>query len=161
MPRRDRTPLHDVHRHPTARFTTTPWDDGGLALLEASGSDVRSALEAGLRAVLTLSAGAEPGAATSDRSTPIQGEGDDLAELFFDLTEDFLDQMAFSPFACSDVGVDGVLHRDGGGYVAWGYATESTAPAPKSLLPDLYRMPTVESAVDGIVFRATLARTDE
>ena len=161
MPRRERTPLHDVHGSPSARFATTPWDDEGKAALEASGGDVRSALEAGLRAVLKLSADSRPEAAASDRSAPLQGEGDDLAELFLDLFEDFLDQMAFSPFACHDVVMDGVLHREGGGYVAWGYATESTAPVPETLLPFVHQMPTVESAVDEIIFRATFAREEE
>ena len=161
MPKRDRTPLHDIQGSASARFTTTPWDIEGVAALEASGSDVRSALEAGLRAVLKIANAGEPQPPASDRSVPIQGAGDDLAELFLDLIEDFLDQMAFSPFACHDVVIDGVLHREGGGYVAWGYAAESTAPAPQALLPLVHRMPAVASAVDGIVFRATLARDEE
>jgi hypothetical protein len=160
MPKRERTPLHDIHAEPSARFTTTAWDEKQVATIEASGSDVRSALEAGLRAVLSLAAGGEP-APVSDRSAPLHGEGDDLAEMFLDLIEDFLDGLAFSPFACHDVVIDGVLHRDGGGYVAWGYATESTAPAPPTLLPFVHTMPTVESAVDGIRFRATFAREEE
>ncbi len=161
MPKRDRTPLHDIHNRPSAQFTTTPWDAEGIATLEASGSDVRSALEAGLRAVLSNSTAGSPALAASDRSVPLQGEGEDLAELFLDLIEDFLDVMALSPFACHDVRVDGVLHRDGGGYVAWGYAAESTAPAPRTDLPNWHKTPTVESRVDGIVFRATLARMEE
>jgi hypothetical protein len=161
MPKRDRTPLHDIHNRPSAQFTTTPWDAEGIATLEASGSDVRSALEAGLRAVLSISTTGEPEGAASDRSVPLQGEGEDLAELFLDVIEDFLDQMAFSAFACHDVTIDGVLHRDGGGYVAWGYAIESTAPAPRTELPFWHNMPTAESRVEGIVLRATLARTDD
>jgi hypothetical protein len=161
MSKRDRTPLHDIHGSATAHVTTTPWDAEGVATIEASGSDVRSALEAGLRAVLSISTAGSPALAASDRSVPLQGEGEDLAELFLDLIEDFLDVMALSAFACHDVTIDGVLHRDGGGYVAWGYATESTAPAPRTDLPSWHKMPTVESTMDGIVFRATLTRTDE
>ena len=161
MPKRDRTPLHDIHGEPSARFTTTPWDAAGIATLEASGSDVRSALEAGLRAVLKMSADGEPDVAASNRSAPLQGEGEDLAELFLDLIEDFLDQMAFSPFAYHDVVIDGVLHRDGGGYVAWGFAAESTAPPPRTELPYVQEMPTAESRLDGIAFRAALARTEK
>ena len=157
MTKRERTPLHDIHAKPNARFTTTAWDAENVATLEASGSDVRSALEAGLRAVLSLAAGTEP-APASDRSSPLHGEGEDLAEMFLDLIEDFLDELAFSPFACHDVVIDGVLHRDGGGYVAWGYATESTSPPPRTPLPYVHTAPTVESAVDGIVYRAALAR---
>jgi hypothetical protein len=159
MPKRDRMPLHDIHGSPSARFTTTPWDAEGVATLEASGSDVRSALEAGLRAVLKISTDGEPDVAASDRSIPLQGEGEDLAELFLDLIEDFLDQMAFSPFAYHDVVIDGVLHRDGGGYVAWGFAAESTALPPRTELPYWHKMPTVESGFHGIVFRASLARS--
>jgi hypothetical protein len=161
MPKRDRTPLHDIHGTPSARFTTTPWDVAGIATLEASGSDVRSALEAGLRAVLKISTDDERDLAPSDRSVPLQGEGEDLAELFLDLIEDILDQLAFSPFAYHDVVIDGVLHRDGGGYVAWGFAAESTAPPPRTELPYVQNMPTVESRLDGIVFRAALARAEE
>lgn len=158
MPKRDRTPLHDIHGSASARFTTAPWDAEHVAVLEASGSDVRSALEAGLRAVLALADAEAPQLPASDRSLPLQAHGDDLAELFLDLIEDFLDQMAFSAFACHDVTVDGVLHRDGGGYVAWGYAAESTAPAPSRPLPFVHQMPTVERIVDGIVFRASFLR---
>ena len=160
MPKRRGTPLHDAHGG-NARFTTTAWDTEGLATLEAAGSDVRSALEAGLRAVMRIAAGAETESAGSatDRSVPFQGQGDDLAELFLDLIEDFLDQMAFSPYGCHHVTVDGVLPRDGGGYVAWGYVTESSAPPPKADAPYLKWMPTVERTMDGIVFRATLARS--
>ena len=159
MPGRRGTPLHDPHGDANARFTTVPWDAEGTASLEASAGDVRSALEAGLRALLSLSGAAALEETGSDRSIPIQGEGNDLAELFLDLIEDLLDQLAFSRFACHDVTVDGVLRRDGGGYVAWGYVTESIAPAPRAELPYLLRMPTVESTRDGIVFRATLARS--
>ena len=160
MTGRDRTPLHEIHGGAGARFTTTAWDAGSGAELRASGSDVRSALEAGLRAVLDLSYGGESPPA-SDRSVPLQAQGEDLADLFLELIEDFLDQMAFSSFAWHDVAIDGVLHRDGGGYVAWGYAVESTAPAPDTLLPFVHRTPSVHSALDGIEFRATLAREDE
>lgn len=160
MPKRGRTPLHDIHGESNARFTVGAWDAANVAVLEASGSDVRSALEAGLRAVLQLATAGEPEPPASDRSVPLRAEGDDLAELFFDLIEDFLDEMGFSPFACHGVAVDGVLHRFGGGYVAWGYALESTAPAPKSILPEVLKMPTVESQADGIVFRVAMVRVD-
>ena len=131
MTKRERTPLHDIHAKPSAWFTTTAWDAENIATLEASGSDVRSALEAGLRAVLSLAAGTEP-APASDRSSPLHGEGEDLAEMFLDLIEDFLDELAFSPFACHDVVIDGVLHRDGGGYVACGTPSTKLEYAQKA-----------------------------
>jgi hypothetical protein len=164
VPRRDRTPLHDVHGEPNARFTTTEWDEANVISLEASGRDVRSALEAGLRAVLhayAAYAGPATTAAESGRSDMVQGEGEDLADLFLDLIDDFLDQMAFSAHACQDVVIDGVLHRDGGGYVAWGYAAESSAAAPKAALPFVAGAATVAAGVDGIVFRARLAREED
>jgi hypothetical protein len=158
MPKRERTPLHVIHGESNARFTVGAWDAANVAVLEASGSDVRSALEAGLRAVLQLSTAGGSGSPASDRSVPLRAEGDDLAELYFDLIDDFLDEMGFSAFACHDVAVDGVLHRSGGGYVAWGYALEATAPASKASLPRVLRMPTVESQTDGIVFRVAMVR---
>ena len=157
MSQREEPPLHDVDGGLSGRFTTTPWDAEGIATLEASGGDVRSALEAGLRAILSL---AEAGSAASDRVAPLQGEGDDFAELFRDLANDLLDQMRDASFTCHDVAIDGVLQREGGGYVAWGYATESAVPAPASLLPNMRGGTEVESVADGIVFRATMVRAD-
>ncbi len=157
MPRRRGTPLHDAHGAGNGRFRTTSWTAEGISSLEASGTDVRSALEAGLRATVALAFEAE--VSGSDRSTPIQGAGDDLAELFLDLTEDLLEQMAYSRFGWHDVVVDGVLRREGGGYVAWGYATEALEPAPQTTPPSLHTMPTVESTTDGIIIRAALSRS--
>jgi hypothetical protein len=157
MSKREEPPLHDVDGGFGGRFTTTPWDAEGIATLEASGGDVRSALEAGLRAVLTL---AEAGSAASDRVAPLQGEGDDFAELFRNLADDLLDQMRDASFACHDVAIDGVLQREGGGYVAWGYATESAVPAPVSLLPIMRGAPEVESVADEVVFRVSMVRAE-
>ncbi|HEY7863119.1 MAG TPA: hypothetical protein VIE39_05635 [Thermoanaerobaculia bacterium] len=92
--------------------------------IEVRGPDARTALQAALSAILRHVLGA-PHAGAAARSTPIRGEGDDLAALFADLAADFLDQLAQYGGSIYDVAVDGVVRRDDGGYVAWGYAAGS------------------------------------
>ena len=65
---------------PAPGFTTSPWTAEGTATLHAAGGDMRSALEAGLRAVLALAAAPSHTPLDTGRSAPIRGEGDDLGE---------------------------------------------------------------------------------
>jgi len=119
------------HTRPTAdgAFTISPWGADGVATLEATGGDRRAVLEAGLQAILALvfpmSATLED--TTSTRSVPIRGEGDDLAALFADIADEFLEQIAEFGMALHDVSVDGVLRGDRDGLVAWGYAIATAA----------------------------------
>src|SRR4051794_26829824 len=108
---------------PIPGFTTSSWNSAGAATLHAVGHDRRSALEAGLRAVLALTVVPAHAALDTGRSAPIRGEGNDLASLFADLVEDLLEEIAFFGGSLHDVAVDGVLRREGGGYVGWGHAT--------------------------------------
>src|SRR3954452_12151385 len=94
------------------RLTMTPWDHGGIAALEATGTEARTALEAGLRGVLGLALGPLPGSTTSGRSAPIRGEGNDLADLFADMADDLLAQVEYFGNGLHDVVVDGVLRRE-------------------------------------------------
>jgi hypothetical protein len=139
-------------------FTTSVWDGEGIAALEATGGDVRSALEAGLRAALVLAKGATTMPSGAGRSAPVRGEGDDLGTLFAALVEDLLDQVAHFGPGLDDVVLDGLLRRDDGGYVAWGYVSGNLETAPRDDVPELFGAPIVTDDDQGFVVRATLRR---
>jgi hypothetical protein len=121
---------------------------------------MRSALEAGLRAVLALAAAPPHTPLDNGRSAPIRGEGGDLGSLFADLIQDLLGQIEFFGDSLQDVAVDGVLCREDGGYVGWGYALGSLQAVSRGDVPRLLGTPTAsESATRGIVLHATLHRT--
>jgi len=139
--------------------STRPWSGEGLATLEVTGNDARSTLEAGLRAVLTLAVAPVVDPPHYGRSTPIRGEGDDLANLFADMVDDLLGQIESYGAGVHDVVVDGVLRRDGGGYVGWGYASGTLEPVALGEVPRLLGTPEVsDSGNQGIVLRASLQR---
>jgi hypothetical protein len=141
------------------RFITTPWDQHGIAALEATGANARSALESGLRAVLTLANSPVLVTGDSARSAPIHGEGDDLAELFVDMAEDLLGQIEHFGSGLEDVVVDGVLRRERGGYSGWGYASGTLEVVSRSDVPRLHSVPTVIEEGARVVIRARLHRT--
>lgn len=144
---------------PVPGFTTTPWSPEGIATLHAAGIDIRSALEAGLRAVLALAVAPAATPLDTGRSAPIRGEGDDLGSLFADLVEDLLGQIEFFGSGLHDVVVDGVLRREDGGYVVWGYAAGTLEAASPVEVPRLLGMPTAsEGGSQGIILQATLQR---
>jgi hypothetical protein len=93
------------------------------------------------------------------RSAPIRGEGDDLASLFTDLVEDLLGQIEFYGDGLHDVVLDGVLRRDDGGYVSWGYASGALEAVSPVVVPRLFGMPTAsEGTAAGVVLHASLQR---
>jgi hypothetical protein len=141
-------------------FTTSPWSPAGIATIHAVGGDERSALEAGLRAVLALAVTSAPAPLDTGRSAPIRGEGDVLGSLFADLVEDLLGQIEFFGGGLHDVALDGVLRREDGGYVGWGYASGSLEAASPNEVPRLLDVPTVnDDAIQGFVLQATLQRS--
>jgi hypothetical protein len=144
---------------PAPGFTTSSWTAEGTATLHAAGGDMRSALEAGLRAVLALAAAPSHTPLDSGRSAPIRGEGDDLGRLFADLIQDLLGQIEFFGDSLQEIAVDGVLRREDGGYIGWGYALGTLEAASRGDVPRLLGTPTAsESATQGIVLHATLHR---
>jgi hypothetical protein len=150
-----------THREgvPVPGFATTPWSPEGIAAIHAVGRDMRSALEAGLRAVLALAVAPAPTPLDTGRSAPIRGEGDDLGSLFADLIEDLLEQIEFFGGGLHDVTVDGVLRREDGGYISWGYASATLEAASPGEVPRLLGIPTAsEDAALGVVLHATLQR---
>lgn len=95
------------------------------AVFAVQGSDQRTTLEAGLRAVLdliSLTSGEE------EHLAPIRGEGKTAARLFADLLDDLLSQIAESGLAARDLRLDGLLRREDGGFVAWGYVAVGARP---------------------------------
>jgi hypothetical protein len=148
---------------PDAKLTMTGWGADGIASLEVSGSDRRTVLEAALRAILALAGASslEPQESQDVRSAPIRGEGDDLALLFADLVDDLLDQADYFGAGLQDVTLDGLVRRDDGGFVAWGYA--SGTPMENRLPPfHLNEMPLVnEDEPTRIFIRASLKRGEE
>ena len=138
---------------------TTAWNEDGEATIEAAGGDLRSVLEGGLRAALLLALGPTSAPAASGRSAPVRGEGEDAAALFVDLLQDLLEQIAEFGGGLDDVTMHGVLRREGGGYVGWGYVTGTLDPAPVGVAPRLAGWPTIsENDRDGVVLRASLIR---
>ena len=140
-------------------FTTSSWNSAGVATLCAVGHDRRSALEAGLRAVLALTVAPAQAPLDTGRSAPIRGEGNDLGSLFADLVEDLLEQIAFFGGGLHDIAVDGVLRREDGGYVGWGHASGTLDAAPPVVVPRLLGAPTAsEDAAPSVVLHASLQR---
>jgi hypothetical protein len=143
----------------TAGFTTSPWNRAGIATLHVTGRDIPSVLEAGLRAVLALAVAPPQTPIDTGRSAPINGEGDDLESLFGDLVEDLLSQIEFFGAGLHDVVIDGVLHREHGGYVGWGHASGILDAGPQVAVPRLLGTPTVsQGAEPGILLTASLQR---
>jgi len=139
--------------------STRLWSGEGLATFEVTGNDAPSTLEAGLRAVLSLAVAPVVDPPDYGRSTPIRGEGDELASLFADMVDDLLGQIESYGAGLHDVVVDGVLRRDGGGYVGWGYASGTLEPAALFEVPRLLGRPELtDSGSQGIVLRASLQR---
>ena len=144
---------------PVPEFTRSPWSPAGIATLHATGHDMRSALEAGLLAVLALAVASPRTPLDTGRTALIRGEGDDLGSLFADLVEDFLEQIEFFGGGLHDVTVDGVLRREDGGYVGWGHASGTLETASPVVIPRLVNQPTAsEAGAQGIVLHATLQR---
>jgi hypothetical protein len=144
---------------PVSGFTTSPWNRAGIATLHATGRDIPSVLEAGLRAVLALAVGQPEAPIDTGRSAPINGEGDDLESLFGDLAEDLLSQIEFFGAGLHEVVLDGVLRREHGGYVGWGYTSGTLDAVPQVLVPRLLDRPAVsQDAESGIVLTAILQR---
>lgn len=113
------------------------WGAASVATVEANGSDLRSALEGALCAALSLIVAISPKSSVDERAAPIRGEGDDREALFIDLIEDLQTQLTEFSACLSDVTLDGVLRRDDGGYIAWGYVTGALKA------PNLGRLPTL------------------
>jgi hypothetical protein len=152
-------PMIDNEDVPTSGFTTSSWNRAGIATLHATGRDIPSVLEAGLRAVLALAVAPPPAPLATGRSTPIRGEGDDLEGLFGDLIEDLLGQVEFFGGGLHDVVLDGVVRREDGGYVGWGHVSVTLEAGPHVVVPGLLGTPTVtQGAEPGIVLSASLQR---
>jgi hypothetical protein len=144
---------------PVPGFTTSSWSPAGIATLDAAGCDIRSALEMGLRAVLTLAVAPAVTPLDTGRSAPIRGEGDDVGSLFADLVEDLLGQIEFFGGGLHDVAIDGVLRREDGGFVGWGYASGTLDAAPPAAVPRLLGTPTASDGTpQGVVLHASLHR---
>ena len=138
-----------------ASFTVGEWDDSGHATVEASGADIRSAIEGALRAVLALTDGQRGAPSPTSRAAPLRGEGRDLATLLAAMIGDLLAQIEIYG-AASDVVIDGVLHRDGG-YISWGYVRGHLNGVPLETLPVLAAHPSVAEDESGsIVLSARL-----
>ncbi len=150
------------HTRPTVdgAFTISPWGADGVATVEATGGDRRAVLEAGLQAILALvlPTSAMPEESDNTRSMPIRGEGNDLAALFADIADDFLEQIAELGSALHDVSVDGVLRGDRDVLVAWGYAM-ATVGSRRGLAFTITESPVaIERESAPIVLRASLRR---
>lgn len=129
--------------------------------ITVKGHGRQEALAAGLEAILrrivpraTLLA-----PASDSRAAAIRGEGPDLAALFADLATDFLEQLEEAGGEAFAVRLDGLLRKDQGGFVAWGYLDLPAMPGPAARLPRLAGSPEVNEA-DGqpVSIRISLQR---
>ncbi len=130
-----------------------------VATIEVEGADRRSALEAGLCAVLALAVEAPRVAESqaSGLSAPIRGEGVDLPALFADLVDDLITQIADFGAAIYDVRLDGVVRTEAGGLIGWGYVAVARPASPAATLPRLDGVPDVRDEGErGVVLRATV-----
>jgi hypothetical protein len=140
------------------RYAIVPWNDRGMASFEAHGVERRDVLEAGLRAVLELVYGdVSDDLGDFARVIPLRGEGDDLAALFVDLLDDLFIQLEEHGAALRALTVDGVLQRDRGGFVAWGYGSLAEGTFSSLTPPRLLETPCVSSdQATGFTIRASL-----
>ena len=125
--------------------------------LTAAGDDERTAVEAGLEAVL---AAARPGSgpdSANGTAVAIRGQGQDLAAVVADLVDDLLAQLDVHGTAFDAVRLDGLL-KTGDGYVGWGYLLgDPTDPADQIDLT-LAGSPDVERGDAGTALRIRLRR---
>jgi hypothetical protein len=142
-----------------AEYAVSDGDGDELATIEASGDDLRSTLEAGLRAVLALSGRVTAAESATDKSAAVHGEGADHAGLFAAMADDLIAQLELHGSA-AEVTVDGVLRRDDGAYVAWGYVRGCFDERVDRGLPSLAENPTAREDEGGrLVLTARLRRT--
>jgi hypothetical protein len=143
-------------------FELTTWGSDGTAYFEAVGSNRRSALEAALQAAMTLLAGPPQVAAdVTLQSAPIRGEGDDLGALLTDLLTDLVDQCSYFGAGWQDVSLDGIVRREDGGLVAWGYLSGSPRNVASAHAVQLRASPAVDEADPRrVIIRAALIREE-
>jgi hypothetical protein len=142
-------------------FSFTPWNEEGVATLEAAGPDPRSAMQAALGAALTITLPDIDALDGSEdlRSVPIHAEGDDLAALFAGLLEALLAEIEHYGTGLRGITLDGLLRRDRGGYVAWGYADATSSAGRLVTPPRLLGQPTVIAETpERVVLHASLSR---
>jgi hypothetical protein len=124
-----------------------------------SGYGRQGALAAGLAAVLQrVVPQAHMLAETGEsRASAIRGEGADLAALFADLVTDLLEQLEEAGGEALSVRLDGLLRKDQGGFVAWGYVDLPASPGPAATLPRLIGHPEITETDGSLVsIRAAL-----
>jgi hypothetical protein len=149
--------MHDLHANSETAVSVT-WDDD-VAQIVVSGRDARLAFEDALRTMLSMAAVDQDLPFESARSVPIRGEGVDLANLFADMVDDLAAQVDVHGSGLHELTVNGLLRRDDGGYIAWGFARGWLEAAPEGELPRLAGPPVVELGAAGeVVIRATIER---
>jgi len=142
----------------TARFILGAWAADETAVLEAWGYGRQAALQAGLDGVLTLMLGEDVlSAADAGPVAPLRGEGNTVDALFGDLIDDLLEQIAVhGPIQAA--ALDGVLKRDRGGYVAWGYLSPREQVPPVASFERVGEVEAVVETPEEIRLRVTLRR---
>lgn len=113
-----------------------------------NGHDRQEAVAAGLDAILRWVVPRSVFAETArdSRAAAVRGEGADLATLFADLAADVLEQLEEAGGEAFAVRVDGLLRKDQGGFVAWGYLELPAMPGGAATLPRLTGAPDVNEA---------------
>jgi len=87
----------------------------------------------------------------------LRGEGNTVDALFGDLIDDLLEQIAVhGPIQAA--ALDGVLKRDRGGYVAWGYLSPREQVPPVASFERVGEVEAVVETPEEIRLRVTLRR---
>jgi hypothetical protein len=142
----------------TTRFSLSPWTSEQTAIFEAWGTDRQGVLQAGIDAALALMLGEDVQAAgASGPVVPLRGEGDTVAALLGDLLEDLLEQIAVHG-PIQSAALDGVLKRDRGGFVAWGYLSPRERATPLPVFEQAGEVETLLESPEEIRLRVTLRR---
>lgn len=108
---------------PMSATAISPWRADDTAAVEVHAQNRQLALQALLDAAVVMMSGPDAVADTaSGPQAPVRGEGADLGATAADLLDDLCVQADLHgrPQAAM---LDGVLRRDRGGWVAWGYFT--------------------------------------
>lgn len=141
-------------------WTISPWSDRGTATFAARGRTRQQALEAALSAALALAIDREGlvSGGEGSRATPLRGEGVDLGDLLADMLDEFWDAVALHGEGIAEVVIDGLLRRDDGGLLAWGYAVGSMERGVRKRPPRLASPPEVVESTEGVLIRGRLTR---
>ncbi|MFT4039004.1 MAG: hypothetical protein QM692_12540 [Thermomicrobiales bacterium] len=138
--------------------THSPWRADNTATLEVHAHDRQQALQALLDAAVAMMFGADAVAVdAAGPQAPVRGEGADLGAAAADLLDDLCVQVELHGLPQAAM-LDGVLRRDRGGWVAWGYFTPQGGTPRAVTFERAGEIAVLAETHDAIGLRAALRR---